>query len=75
LVIASYAPTALTGRVITPAVGTLTLVGVAPNVAQSKIITPSSGALILVGGTAIISNPNWNVINTTQTPGWVQIAA
>jgi hypothetical protein len=31
--------------------------------------------LTIVGGTSTLSNPNWNVINTAQTPGWVQIAA
>jgi hypothetical protein len=46
---------------------------VAPDVLIGRVITPARGTLTLVGGTAIISNPNWNSINTNQTPDWNNI--
>ena len=60
----------VSGKIITPARGTVSLVGAAPDVAQSKVLTPGTGTLVLVGGTATVSNPNWETINTSQTPGW-----
>ena len=61
------------GRVVVPGAGTLTLVGTVANVSRS--ISPPKGNLTLVGGTVTLSNSNWVIINTSQTPGWVQIAA
>ena len=53
----------------------MTITGIAPSTVTSRVITPQRGTLTLVGGTATLSNPNWNTIDTSQTPGWVQIAA
>jgi hypothetical protein len=41
----------------------------------ARVISPPKGTLTLVGGTATLSNSNWTIINTAQTPAWVQIAA
>jgi hypothetical protein len=65
----------VSGKVITVPVGAMQLVGVAPSSVISRVITPPKGILTLVGGTATLSDPNWIVINTSQTPSWVQIAA
>ena len=67
--------TTLIGNVVTPNVGAATLTGIAPSVLTGRVITPAVAVLRIVGGTSTLSNPNWNVINTAQTPGWVQIAA
>jgi hypothetical protein len=75
LLLGSAPSIVVSGNVDTPAVGSLTLVGIAPLPVISRVITPPKGTLSLVGGTAILSNSNWNSINTSQTPGWVQIAA
>jgi hypothetical protein len=65
----------VSGRVITIPGGGATLSSVAPSAVISRVITTPKGSLTLVGGTATLSNPNWNTIDTSQTPGWVQIAA
>jgi hypothetical protein len=75
LLLGSAPSIAVTGNVVTPSVGTVTLTGIAPSVLTGRVITPAVANLRLVGGTATLSNPNWNIINTSQTPGWVQIAA
>jgi hypothetical protein len=41
----------------------------------ARVISPPRGVLTLVGGTSTLSDPNWVIIDTAQTPGWVQIAA
>jgi len=75
-VVTGSAPSVVvSGKVITIPTGAMVLVGVDPSSVISRVITPPKGTLTLVGGTFTLSNPNWNVINTSQTPGWVQIAA
>jgi len=75
-VVTGSAPSVVvSGRVITTPVGVVTISSAAPSSVISRVITPPKGTLTLVGGTATLSNPNWNIINTSQTPGWVQIAA
>ena len=75
LSLAGIASSTLQGLVVQPAVGTLTIVGISPAIAQSMILTPPTGILTLVGKTVTIVNPNWIIINNTQTPNWVRIAA
>jgi hypothetical protein len=65
----------VSGKVITVPVRAVNITGVAPSRVVSRVITPPKGALTLVGGTATLSNANWNIIDTSQTPNWVQIAA
>jgi len=65
----------VSGKVIVLPTGAANITGYAPSTYRSTVITPDNGTLRLVGGTATLSNPDWIVIDTTQTPSWVQIAA
>ena len=74
-IIGSVPSVVVSGKVIVLPTGDATFTGQLPYPAQSTVITPNNGTLRLVGGTAVLSDPDWIVIDTSQTPSWVQIAA
>jgi hypothetical protein len=58
----------------TPGSGAVNILGFVPGVTQSRVITPASGNLFLVGSAPVLKNPNWVIIDDSQTPGWTDIS-
>jgi hypothetical protein len=61
------------GAVIRPSAGAVALQGYAPTKLIGIVKKPATGALNLEGHTPTINNPNWVIINTSQTPNWTSI--
>jgi hypothetical protein len=74
-VLGSAPSVVVAGKIFVPATGSLSIVGSAPSVPISRVITPPTRALVLLGSAPTLQNPNWVIIDDSQTPNWQPIAA
>jgi hypothetical protein len=75
LTLVGAAPNRTTGRVAFPGSGSLTIATGTPQVFQTTVITPGTANLVIVTFAPRRNSPNWVVINDTQDPNWIPIAA
>jgi hypothetical protein len=61
--------------VFIPGTGSASFVGSVPGTATSKVITPPTRAVAIVGFSPTLQNPNWVIIDDSQTPNWQPVAA